>query len=136
MEAMKAMEAAKLALAKSKAKSDKYANGAVGTRMTGTENSKRRSAQQSSESVPPSDTQSTSRGGIPNQRSPSARPSSRPKSNKGKSRVITQSNSGPQQNFNGCFRPDVKNDNSFNNNYYGSRWPEEDQEETSSEEDD
>ena len=80
-----------------------YTNGAIGT-VTGTSgNTIWHSA--------------TSRGGMPNQGSPSAGPSS----NNGKSRTNTQSDSAPKQTFNGCFKPDVKNTNSFNCNYYGSR---------------
>jgi hypothetical protein len=97
---------------------DKYAKGAIGT-MTGTGNSTRRSAQQSW--VPPSNTQSTSRGGM-SEHGPSPSTSSRPaKSNKGKSRANIQSDSGPRQIISGCFQLNVQNDNSFNNDYYGSR---------------
>jgi hypothetical protein len=113
----------------------RYANGATGT-MTGTGNSIQHSPQQSW--VPPSNTQSTSRGGMPDQGVPSPGLSSRPgKAKKGKSRANIQYNSGPRQIISDCYLPVVKNDKSFNNNnYYDSRTEtrQEDQEDTSPEE--
>jgi hypothetical protein len=97
----------------------RYINGETGT-MTGTGNGIQRSAQQSW--VPPSNTQSTSRDGMPDQGTPSPGPSSRPaKAKKGKSRSNIQFGSGPSQVITGNYLPQVKNDKSFNNNYYDNR---------------
>jgi len=89
--------------------------------LGGTGDSIPRSVQHWQSWVPPSNSQSTSHGGIPTQ-GPSLNqtpgPSSRPESNDGKSRANIQSDSAPRQIISG-FMPNVKNENAFNtNNYY------------------
>jgi len=97
---------------------DKYANGAIATR-TGTDDNIPRSAQQNW--VLASNSQYASGGGIPAQGPPlnqNTGHSSRPEFNQEKSGAKVRTDSGPRQIISGCFKPEVNNDNSFNNNYY------------------
>jgi hypothetical protein len=95
---------------------DKYANGEIGT-MTGTGDIIPGTGAQQIR-VPPSNNQYASGGGILAQGPQTPGSSSRPEFNQGKSRAKVHSDSGPRQIITDCFKPEVTNDNSFNDNYY------------------